>query len=58
MLSLIYSVVNYYYECVTQVKNTIINFFEKTPEKGLVENNIFFIRRTYYFLFSWGNFVL
>ena len=43
MLSLVYSVVNYYYECVSQIKNIIINFFENTPEKGLVENNMFLL---------------
>ena len=43
MLSLINSFINYYYECAVQVKNSIINYFEKTPEKGLVENNMFLL---------------
>ncbi len=43
MLSLINSFINYYYESVTQVKNMFINYFEKTPEKGLVENNMFLL---------------
>ena len=49
MLSLVYSVVNFYYECASQIKNTLIDFFENTPEKGLVENNMFLLGEHIFF---------
>jgi len=52
MLNLVFSIQNFYYECVIQVKNVISNYFEKTPEKGLVENNIFLLAEHILFFFS------
>ena len=43
MLSLVFSISNFYYNIVTVSKSAISNYFSKTSEQGLVENNIFLL---------------
>tara|TARA_R110001592_G_scaffold18816_12_gene77765 strand:+ start:44981 stop:45757 length:777 start_codon:yes stop_codon:yes gene_type:complete len=43
MLSLVFSIGNLYYNIVTVAKSVISNYFSKTSEEGLVENNIFLL---------------
>ena len=49
MLSLVYSVGNFYYELVVEIKHMIDDYFEKTPEEGLVEDNIFLLGEHIFF---------
>ena len=49
MLKFAYSIINYYHEAIVQIKNSIINYFENKPEKGLVENNILLLGEHIFF---------